>query len=102
MLNSFIFSFKFLRFIQTGLYFDFILKNFIEIFVRNIFIYSFYFFGEKYMIEFLTKKIIDAYIFNLNRYIGFFEFFYSYFFIQIISCIFLCFFIFNLLLFLFI
>jgi hypothetical protein len=43
------------------------------------------FFGEKYIIEFLTKKIIDSWFFNNNKILGIFELFNSNFFIQITS-----------------
>ncbi len=75
MLKNNIFKFKFFRFIQSGLYIDFILKNFIEIFLKNFLVYSSIFFGEKFLIEFLTKKIIDNIIFNFNKkkFYDFFE-----------------------------
>jgi hypothetical protein len=52
---------------QSGLYFDFIFKKLGEVFVRNVFIYSALFFGEKYMIEHLTKKTVDSFIYNSNK-----------------------------------
>jgi len=55
---------------QSGFYFDFFLKKLAEIFIRNIFVYAALFFGEKYMIEHITKKIIDNFIFNSNPFIG--------------------------------
>ena len=39
MLKNKLITFKFFRFIQSGLYLDFILKNISEIFIRNVFIY---------------------------------------------------------------
>ena len=42
---------------------DFFFKKLCEVFVKNVFIYTALFFGEKYFIEVLTKKIIDRYIF---------------------------------------
>jgi hypothetical protein len=38
------------------------------------------FFGEKYMIEHLTKKIVDSFIFNSNKFIGWTNLNYSWFF----------------------
>ena len=35
--------------------------------------------GEKYMIEFLTKKVIDSSIFNVNKIINLNDLFYSYY-----------------------
>lgn len=55
---------------QSGFYIDFILKKFAEVFIRNVFVYAALFFGEKYMIEHLTKKIIDSFIFNSNTFLG--------------------------------
>lgn len=88
MLNNFFFNFKFYRCVQSGFYIDYFIKKIIEILVKNYLIYSAIFFGEKFIIEFVTKKTIDNFI-NLNNK-KFFEknFFYSTFFSQII--IFLC------------
>ena len=55
---------------QSGFYIDFFFKKFSEIFIRNLFIYSALFFGEKYMIEHLTKKTVDTFIYNTNKFIG--------------------------------
>lgn len=68
MLKNKLISFKFFRFIQSGFYIDYIIKKITEMFMRNIFIYTGIFFGEKFIIEYLTKKIIDNIIFNNNRY----------------------------------
>jgi hypothetical protein len=62
MLYSFFFSFEFFRFCQSGCYLDFFYKKCSEVFVRNIFIYSAQFFGEKYMIEVFTKKIFSNFV----------------------------------------
>lgn len=86
MLKNKLILFKFFRFIQSGFYFDFIIKKFSEIFMRNVFIYSSIFFGEKYMIEFITKKTIDSFIFNSNKN-NFFNFSESKYFIQILTVI---------------
>ena len=56
---------------QSGFYFDFIFKKLGEIFVRNVFVFAALFLGEKYMIEHLTKKIVDSFIFNSNKFLGF-------------------------------
>lgn len=92
MLKNKLITFKFFRFIQSGLYLDFILKNISEIFIRNVFIYSAIFFGEKYMIEYLTKKTIDSFVFNSNRY-NYSALFESKYFLQIITIIFYIFFL---------
>jgi hypothetical protein len=88
MLKFIIVKFNFFRFIQSGLYLDFFLKKLVEIFVKNVFIYSAQFMGEKYMIEFLTKKVIDSSIFNVNKIINLNDLFYSYYFIQLLSVFF--------------
>lgn len=56
---------------QSGFYFDFIFKKLGEVFIRNIFVFAALFLGEKYMIEHLTKKIVDSFVFNSNRFTGF-------------------------------
>jgi len=88
-------SFSFHRYIQSGFYLDFIIKKLSEIFIKNILIYSSIFFGEKFIIEYITKKIIDSYVFNYNK-----EFYtnnlnYLFYFSQIISFIFYIFFFIN-------
>ena len=70
MLYNFFISFKFVRFCQSGMYFDFFYKKISEVFLRNVFIYLGQFFAEKYMIEFLTKKIIVNSINFFNKYLG--------------------------------
>jgi len=85
MLRLYLVKFQFFKYIQSGLYIDFILKQFCEIFVRNFFIYTPLFFGEKFIIEYVTKKTIDSYIFNFNNMFNFIDLDYSYFFIQLIS-----------------
>jgi hypothetical protein len=44
MLKMDIFTFRFFRFIQSGLYVDFFFKKVCEIFVRNFFVYAAQFF----------------------------------------------------------
>jgi hypothetical protein len=51
---------------QSGMYFDYVIKKIAEIFVRNVFIYSATFFGEKFVIEFISKKTIDNLTFFFN------------------------------------
>lgn len=70
MMFNFFSTFKFHRFFQSGMYFDFFYKKLAEIFVRNIFIYMAQFFGEKYMIEYWTKKFFFNTIFNLNKFVS--------------------------------
>jgi len=98
MLYNFFISFKFHRFCQSGFYIDFFLKKISEVFIRNIFIYLAQFFAEKYMIEFLTKKIVINSIFYFNRFFGWFKLEYFNFFLQFIYIVFYIIAIFNLIL----
>ena len=85
LFNPFL-NFKFLNFFKSGFYIDYFIKKCVEIFIKNILIFSSLFFGEKFFIEFLTKKTIDNLILNLNKtkfssfFINYFFFFYSIFF----------------------
>lgn len=97
MLKFKIVTFEFFRFIQSGLYVDFFLKKLVELFVKNFFIYAAQFIGEKYMIEFLTKKVIDSSIFNTNKIINLGDLFYSQYFISLLSILFLSLSLFNIL-----
>lgn len=84
MLFNPLFNFKFLNFFKSGFYIDFFFKKIAEIFVKNIFIYSSFFFAEKFLIEFLTKKCIDNFILKINSFFleeFNFSFFFSTFFI---------------------
>lgn len=81
MLYSYLFKYRFIIFIQSGLYFDFFIKKLGEVFVKNFMVYTSNYFGEKYFIEVLTKKIIDNLVFKKNKLfgwtsLGFFNFFY--------------------------
>lgn len=87
MLGYTFLTFRFFRFVQCGFYIDFILKKFTEMFVRNFFVYASTFFGEKFYIEYLTKKIIDSYVFESNRNYFTYSFGFSAFFTQVTSFI---------------
>lgn len=50
------------RSIKSGLYIDFFLKKLAESFIRNVLISGAYVFGEKYVIEYLTKLMGDRVI----------------------------------------
>ena len=81
MLYSFLFKYRFIIFIQSGLYIDFFIKKVGEVFIRNFLVYTSNYFGEKYFIEVLTRKLIDSFIFKQNKLFGwsslqFFNFFY--------------------------
>ena len=87
--------FNFHRYIQSGFFLDFIIKKYSEIFIRNVLIYSSVFFGEKFIIEYITKKIIDSYVFNYNKIFYTNNLNYLYYFTQITSFILYIFFITN-------
>lgn len=55
---------------KSGFYFDFFLKKLLEVFVRNFFVYTSLFFGEKFLIEVLTKKVVNYFLINSNKIIG--------------------------------
>ena len=82
LFNPFL-NFKFLNFFKSGFYIDYFIKKCVEIFIKNILIFSSLFFGEKFFIEFLTKKTIDNLILNLNK-TKFSSFFINYFFFFIV------------------
>ena len=69
MLYSYLFKYRFIIFIQSGLYIDFFIKKLGEVFVRNFMVYTSNYFGEKYFIEVLTKKLIDNLVFKKNKVI---------------------------------
>lgn len=52
---------RFYRFVQSGFYLDFLFKKISEVVVRNLYVYSAQFFGEKFIIEVCTK--LFAYLF---------------------------------------
>ncbi len=95
MLKSKFVGFRFFRFIQSGFYLDFFFKKIIEVFIKNFLVYSAQFLGEKYIIEFLTKKIIESSIFKVNKLTKITSLFYSYYFIQLLSVFFYFFCLFN-------
>ena len=72
---------------QSGFYFDFLIKKLTEVFIRNVFIYAALFFGEKYMIEHLTKKTVDSFIFNSNKILGWTTLNYMWFFYTMLSTV---------------
>jgi len=98
MLHNFLSTFRFHRFCQSGMYFDFFYKKLSEIFVRNVFIYMAQFFGEKYMIEHWTKRFIDSIIFNNNKFMSWTTLTYQWFFLQFVTFILYSIFIMNVLL----
>jgi hypothetical protein len=85
MLGSFMFDSRFTSFCQSGWLVDFFLKKCAEVFVRNIFIYTSLFFSEKYIIEGLTKRIVDVYLSNTNRWFNFINFTHVNFFLNFLG-----------------
>ncbi len=71
MLFCYLVNSRFILLVQSGFYVDFFLKKMCEVFVKNVFIYTAQFFGEKYIIEVLTKKVIDSFIFNNSKFFHF-------------------------------
>lgn len=88
MLYFYFFTFDFYKFLQAGFYFDFFFKKFFETFLRNFIICTSHYFGEKYFIEVLTKKVIDNFIYNSNFFLGYTELSFIFYFLQIISTLF--------------
>ena len=70
MLYSYLFKYRFIIFIQSGLYMDFFIKKVGEVFVKNFLVYTSNYFGEKYFIEVLTRKMIDNLVFKQNKLFG--------------------------------
>jgi hypothetical protein len=60
MLYLFTLSRRFINFMQSGCYVDYIIKKITETLVKNVFIYAALFFGEKFVIEFISKKSVDS------------------------------------------
>lgn len=72
---------------QSGFYIDFFLKKLAEVFIRNVFVFAALFFGEKYMIEHLTKKTVDSFIYNSNKFVGWTVLNYNWFFYMTLSTV---------------
>ncbi len=70
MLYSYLFKYRFIIFVQSGLYMDFFIKKLGEVFVKNFLVYTANYFGEKYFIEVLTRKLIDNLVFKKNKLFG--------------------------------
>jgi len=73
---------------QSGFFIDFIFKKCADSFIRNVFIYGAMFFGEKYIIEVITKKTLDSFVFTTNKFTGLEKLDYSTFFIYTLSILF--------------
>lgn len=54
---------------QSGCYVDYLIKQLAEMVVRNVFVYAALFFGEKFIVEFCSKKVIDNLITDINTHL---------------------------------
>jgi ribosome biogenesis protein Nip4 len=91
VLGLFAITHKFITFMVSGMYLDYIVKKFADIFVRNVLIYGATFFGEKFIIEFICRKSLDRitsyfslWVVNKNYESSFFFHFLLYFFMAVI------------------
>lgn len=89
MLNFFFLNNSFFRLVQSGFYIDYYLKNIAEYIVRYIFIYMAQFFGEKYLIEILTKFLLNNIIFYFNNLHDQNQLFFITFFVQFLNFFFI-------------
>ena len=80
---------------KSGFYFDFFTKKVLEVFIRNFLIYSALFFGEKFLIEFLTKKLLTKLVDNSNKVVGWSILNQKLFFVQTLIVIFYILFVAN-------
>ena len=69
MLYFFGITHKFISFMQSGMYFDFIIKKFSEIFVKNILISGATFFCEKFLVEFISRKLFDNFTLRFSLWV---------------------------------
>lgn len=83
------------KLIKSGFFFDFFLKKIVEVFLKNFLIYSSLFFGEKFIIEFLTKRIIHNFIYHFNKKVGYNFINYKIFLLILVKTIFYILFFFN-------
>ena len=80
---------------QSGFYLDFFFKKLADVFIRNVFIYASLFFGEKYVIEAITRKIVDNFLFYSNKIVGITTLNYTLFFYTLLATFFYLFFFIN-------
>lgn len=48
------------------MYIDYVVKKLAEIFVKNVFILGAVFFGEKFVVEFLSRKVFDKLVTHVS------------------------------------
>lgn len=67
MLSFFFLKIRNINFLKTGLYLDYCLRVLSKIFTYNLFIYTAYFFAEKYLIEFNTRYVFNYTVTLFNQ-----------------------------------
>lgn len=92
MLGSFFFTKLSFKAGQAGFYLDFFLKKISDRFLRNFLICASQFFGEKYIIESLSKKLVESCIFYFSKKINLNYLAYDMFFINLLNVIILIYF----------
>jgi len=95
MLNNFFLTFKCYRFFQSGMYLDCFIKKLSEVFIKNVFIYTFQFFFEKFLIEYFFKNCLSFFLFTLNSNFSTKQLNYSSFFFKNVFFLFFFLFFFN-------
>lgn len=98
MLRWILCEWRFSRYIQSGLYIDYLIKKITEVFIKQLLIITAQFFGEKYIIEHYTKKIVEYSILNINKLYSLSMLNYFYYFLQLLGYIFYFLFVINILL----
>ena len=84
MLKNSLSSKNMVKFFQSGMYIDFVVKKSVEKVVRNLLVYSMQFFAEKFLIEYLTKIVFVNALLLLNVPTNADYITYKWFFIQLI------------------
>ena len=73
-MHTYFFTENFLKCVKSNLYVDYFIKKITELFIKNYLVLTSMFFGEKYLIEFFTKKFTNTllfnffYLFNIKNY----------------------------------
>ena len=99
MLGTVFFSNYFFTWSQCGFYIDFLIKKISEIFLRNYYVYTSQFFGEKYLVEYITKFFFNFIIFFCSKFLNYNNYYYNIFLYNIVAVILSSVFLFNLLVF---
>lgn len=67
MLKSDLLDNEYIIYFKSGFYIDYTIKKFAEIFLKNILVFTFLFFGEKFMIELLSKRVYSFFFFFCKK-----------------------------------